>query len=128
MGKHFKVFSSFKWRLGENVALRLMECSTLSVSFDIFMDAFFRLLTHLGVNNINDMVTLLRFLELFFEYILVDMIFGYTKLYGHTEKVDISSETTNEKIRLFLSTLLLSGCHKPPERKTFWEAISYNFV
>ena len=92
------------------------------------MDPSFRLLPHLGVNNINDMVTPLRFLELFFECILVDMIFGYTKLYGHTEKVDISSEITNEKIRLFLSTLLLSGCHKAPERKMFREATSYNFV
>ena len=32
-----------------------MECLTLSVSFDIFMDNYFtsfRLFTHLGVNNI----------------------------------------------------------------------------
>ena len=40
------------------------------------MDTFFRLLTHLGVNSINDIVTPLRLLELFFEDILVDMIFG----------------------------------------------------
>ena len=55
MGKHSKVSSSTKWRLGENVVLRLMECLTLSVSFDIFMDNYFtsfRLLTQLGVNNI----------------------------------------------------------------------------
>ena len=42
------------WRLGENVVLRLIECLTASVSFDIFMDKYFtsfRLLTHLGVNN-----------------------------------------------------------------------------
>ena len=35
--------------------LRLMECLTPNVTFDIFMDnyfTFFRLLTHLGVNNI----------------------------------------------------------------------------
>ena len=114
MGKHFKVFSSFKWRLGENVVLRLTECLTPTVSFNIFMDTFFRLLTHLGVNSINDIVTPLRLLELFFEDILVDMIFGYTKLYGHTEKVEISFEITNEKIRLFLSMLVLSGYQKPP--------------
>ena len=55
MSKYSKVFSSTKWRLGENVALWLMECLTSSVSFDIFMDNYFtsfRLLTHLGVNNI----------------------------------------------------------------------------
>ena len=55
MGKHPKVSPSTIWRLGENIVLRLMECSTPSVSFDIFMDKYFtsfRLLTHLGVNKI----------------------------------------------------------------------------
>ena len=45
----------YKWRLRENVILLLMECLTPSVSFDVFMDdyfTFFRLLTHLGVNNL----------------------------------------------------------------------------
>ena len=37
---------------------------------------------------------------------LVDMIFGYTKLYSHREKSDISFEITNEKIRLFSNMLL----------------------
>ena len=92
------------------------------------MDTSFRLLTNLGINNINDIVTPIRFLELFSEDIWVDMIFGYNKLYGHTEKVDISSETTNEKIRLFLSMLLLSECHKPPECKMYWDATPYTFV
>ena len=55
MGKHSKVSSFTKWRSGENVVLRMMECLTATVSFDIFMDNYFtsfRLLTHLGVNNI----------------------------------------------------------------------------
>ena len=55
MGKHSKVSLSAKWRLGENVTLRLMERLTPSVNFDIFMDKYypsFRLLTLLGVNNI----------------------------------------------------------------------------
>ena len=55
MGKHSKVSPSAIWRLGENVVLRLIECLTPSVSFDIFMDNYFtsfRLLTHFGVNNI----------------------------------------------------------------------------
>ena len=69
----------------ENVVLRLIECLTPAVSFDIFMNTFFRLLTHLGVNSINDIVTPLKLLELLFYDVLVDMIFGYTKLYGHTE-------------------------------------------
>ena len=57
-------------------------------------------------------------LKLFFEDILVDMIFGYAKLYSHREKADISFEITNEKIRLLPSMLLLSECHKLPDRKT----------
>ena len=55
MVKHSKVSSSNKWRLQENAALRLMKCLAPSVSFDIFTDNYFtpfRLLTHLGVNNI----------------------------------------------------------------------------
>ena len=80
-----------------------MECLTPTVSFDIFMDTSFRQLSHLGLNSMNETVTPLRFLELLFEDILVDMIFVYTKLYGHTEKVDTRCEITNEKIRLFFS-------------------------
>ena len=55
MGKQPKVSQSTKWRLGENVALQLIECLTPSASFEIFMDNYFtsfRLITHLGVNNI----------------------------------------------------------------------------
>ena len=55
MGKHSKVSSSTKQRFGESTVLRLTECLTTSVSFDIFMDNYFTsfcLLTHLGVNNI----------------------------------------------------------------------------
>ena len=55
MGKHSNVSSSTKWRLGESVSLWLMECLSPTVSFDIFLDNYFtsfRLLTHLGVNNI----------------------------------------------------------------------------
>ena len=45
-----QVAPSTKWGFGENVVLRL-----LTFSFDVFMDNYltsFRLLTHLGVNNI----------------------------------------------------------------------------
>ena len=47
--------------------------------------------------------------------------FGYPKLYSHREKTDISFEITNDKIRLFVSMLQLSGCHKLPDRKMYWE-------
>ena len=63
-------------------------------------------------SKLDNIVTPLRLLELFFDDVLVDMIVGYTKLYSHREKADISFETTNEKIWLFLSMLLLSGCHR----------------
>ena len=48
-----------------------------------------------------DIVTLLRIRELFFDDVLADMIFGYTKLYSHREKKNISFEITNENIRFF---------------------------
>ena len=64
--------------------------------------------------KLNNMVTSLRLLELFFVHVLVDIIVGYTKLYSNREKVDISFEITNEKIGLFLSMLLLTGCYKLP--------------
>ena len=45
------------------------------------------------------------------------MIIGDTKLYSHRVKADIIFKITNEKIRILLSMLLVSGCHKFPERK-----------
>ena len=64
--------------------------------------------------KLNNMVTSLKLLELFFVDVLVDMIVGYIKLYSNREKVDISFKITNEKIGLFLSMLLLIGCYKLP--------------
>ena len=55
MVKHSTVSPSAKWGLGENVFLQLMEYLNPSVRLEIFMDNYFtsfRLLTHLGVNNI----------------------------------------------------------------------------
>ena len=68
-------------------------------------------------NKLDDMVTSLRLLKSLFDGVLVDMIVGYFKLHSHREKADISFEITNEKTHLFLSMLLLSGCHKLPEHK-----------
>ena len=73
-------------------------------------------------------MTLLRLLKLFFDYVLVDIIFGYTKLRSHRQKADISFEITNEKIRLFSSMLLLSGCFKIPDRKMYWVTTPNTFV
>ena len=73
-------------------------------------------------------MTLLKLLKLFFDHVLVDMIFGYTKLCSHKEKADISFQITNEKIRLFSTMLLLSGCFKLPDRKMYWEATPDTFV
>ena len=68
-------------------------------------------------SKLNNLVTPHRLLELSFDDVLRDMIVGYTKLYSHREKADISFEITNEKIRLFLSMLLFSECHELPDRK-----------
>ena len=79
-------------------------------------------------NKVDDIVNPLRLLKLFLDDALVDMIVGYTKLYSHREKTGISFEITNEKIRLFLSMLLLSGCLKLPDRKLYRELAPNNFV
>ena len=70
-------------------------------------------------SKLNDIGTPLRLFELLFDDALVDMVVGYTKLHVHREKVDTSFEITNEIFRLFLGMLLLSGCHKRPDCKTF---------
>ena len=79
-------------------------------------------------SKLDNIVTPHRFLEFFFDDILVDMIVGYTKWYSHREKTDISFEITNEKICLFLVMLLVSGCHKLPDRKMYWETTPDTFV
>ena len=78
--------------------------------------------------TLNDIVTLLRLLKLFFVDVLVDHIFGYTKLYSHREKPHISFEISNKKNRFFSSMILLSGCHKLPDRKMYCEANPDTFV
>ena len=80
-------------------------------------------------SKLDYVVTPLRLLELFFDDVLADAIVGYTKLYSHRKKADISLEMkmknerlyTNEKVLLFLSMLLLSGCHELPDRKMYSE-------
>ena len=60
-------------------------------------------------SKLDDKLTFLRILELFFIYVLVDMTADCTKLYSHRETAFISFEITNEKIHLFLSMLLLKS-------------------
>ena len=79
-------------------------------------------------NTLDDIVTPLRLVELLFDKVLVDMILGDTALYSYRWKVGISFEITNEKIRLFLSMLLLSGCFKLPDHKMYCEATPDTFV
>ena len=52
-------------------------------------------------SELDDIATPLRLLELFFDDVLVNMIFSFTKLYSHREKAGISFEIANEKIHLF---------------------------
>ena len=73
-------------------------------------------------------MTPLRLFELFVRNVLVDMIFGYTKLYSHNEKSINSFEITDEKIRLFFSMLLLSGDYNLPYRKMYWQATLDTFL
>ena len=79
-------------------------------------------------STLDNIVTPLRLFELFVRNVLVDMIFGYTKLYSHNEKTINSFEITDEKIRLFFSMLLLSGGYNLPYRKMYWQATLDTFL
>ena len=46
-------------------------------------------------SKLDNIVTPLRLLELFFDDVSVDMIVGYTKLYSHREKAGINFGITN---------------------------------
>ena len=79
-------------------------------------------------STLDNIVTPQRLLKLFVDKVLVSMIFAYTKLHSHREKAGISFEIDNEKLRLFLSMLLLSGCHELPDCEIYWEATSDTFA
>ena len=78
--------------------------------------------------TLSDIVTPLRLLELFVDDVLVNIIFGNTKLNSHKEKAGISLEITNKKICLFLSMPLLSRWHGLTDRKMYWETSLDTFV
>ena len=78
-------------------------------------------------SELDDIVTPLK-LDLFFDDVLVDMIVTYNNFYSYREKADISFETVNEKIHLFLSMLLFSGCHNLLARKIYSETTPNIFM
>ena len=79
-------------------------------------------------SKLDDIMTPVRLLKLFFEDVLVNLTFCYIKLYSYREKADLSFEITNENICLFLTILLLRGCYKLSDRKMYWEATLDTFV
>ena len=79
-------------------------------------------------SKLDNIVAPLRPFELFFDDVLIDMIVGYTKLYNHREKADISFEITKEKIYLLLRILLLSGYHILPDPKMYLGKTADTFV
>ena len=58
--------------------------------------------------------------------VLVDMIFATSSC--TVEKAGINFEITSEKIRLFLSMLLLTGYYKLPDHKMYWQTTPDTFV
>ena len=54
-------------------------------------------------SRLDDIGTLLRHFESFFVNMLVDMIVGYTKLYGNREKADTGLENFTWNISLILT-------------------------
>ena len=75
-------------------------------------------------NKPDDTGAPLRLSDSFFVDVLVDMIVGNTKFYGHSEKTDISLEISNKTFYLLSGMLLLRGCHMLPDRKIYWETSS----
>ena len=60
-------------------------------------------------SKLDNIGTPLILFELFFDNALTDMNIGYTKLYGHGEKADISFEIPNETFSLFEALYCLVG-------------------
>ena len=77
-------------------------------------------------SRLDDIGTPLRLFEWFFANMLVDMIVGNAKLYGHREKADTWKfwklkvmKISLETFCLFFGKLLLSGSHKLPDYKIY---------
>ena len=65
-------------------------------------------------------------LELFF--VKYQLIWFLATSSCTVEKSGIDLEITNEKVRLVLNMLLITGYHKLPNYKMYWEATPDNFV
>ena len=75
---------------------------------------------------LDNLVTPLRLLQLFF--VTYQLIWFLAKSSCTVEKADVNFKITNEKCRLFLRMLLLTGCHKLLDHKMYWEATPDAFV
>ena len=60
-------------------------------------------------SKVDDIGTFLRHFELFFNNALVDMIVGYTNLYGHRKEAGTSFEITKEMFDLSWICYCLAG-------------------
>ena len=78
-------------------------------------------------SKVDNIVAPLRLPKLFFDDVLADIIFGYTKFYSHREKAGISFEITIENVCSLVSMLLVRVCHKLPDCKTYWETTTNTF-
>ena len=79
-------------------------------------------------SELDDIGTSLRLFELFFVDVLVDMIFGYTKMQAIERKQTLVFKISNETFCLFLGVSLLSGCQKLPDCKINWETPPDTFL
>ena len=84
-------------------------------------------------SKLDDIGTPFRLFESFFVDVLVDMIVGYTKLYGLREKVDTSLEHfaySQSCLCLVdaVSQTYFSFYHNLPDSKIYWEKSPGTFV
>ena len=63
--------------------------------------------------------TSLSFFKICFDDAIVTQIVGIIKPYGQREKGDRKFDLSNQKFRLFLDILLLSGYHKLPHHRIY---------
>ena len=75
---------------------------------------------------LDDLVTPLRLLELFF--VTFQLIWFLATSSCTIENESINFEITNDKICLFLSMLLVTAYHKLPDHKMYQEVTSDTFV
>ena len=77
-------------------------------------------------STLDKLMTPLRLLKLFF--VIYQLIYVLAASSYTAEKAGVNFEITNEKIHLFLSMLLLTGCPKLPNQKMYWESAPDTFL